>query len=365
MRYRIRMSFKDVIGHQNVVAQLKNAVSSKRVGHAYLFSGPSGIGKRLAAAQFAKALNCLKNDPDGCDSCESCRMIDADSHPDVKWYGPAGASRSIRIELVRELTKNAYLMPYEGRRKVFIVSEVDTLHPASGNALLKTLEEPPADTVIILTSAYKDAILPTIRSRCQTVEFQPLPVKSIEEVLRNRYNLPEKDRTLFAVLSGGRIGRLETLISGRYRDRRDRILSGIASKQFMTVTGAVKFVEELLEEFKSARKAEEAALKDRTGAVTEADEAFLEGRYKEEIFETVSLLYLFFRDVLLYRAGADSTSVINYDKIDLITGAAGRLAVEEIEALLRAIAAVRRAIAGNANLKLALEVLFLRVGKAA
>jgi len=359
------MSFKNVIGHKHIIAQLKNAVSSSRVGHAYLFSGASGIGKRLVAAQFAKALNCLKDDPDGCDSCESCRKIDAGSHPDVKWYGPAGASRSIKIELMRELTKGAYLMPYEARRKVFIIAEVDTLNAASGNALLKTLEEPPADTVIILTSAFKEAVLPTIRSRCQTVEFQPLPVKSIEEVLRTGYNLPEHDRKLFAVMSGGRIGRLETLISGHYRARRDRILAGIASRQFMTVTGAVKFVEELLEEFKSARKTEEGAIKERQGAVTDADEAWLEGRYKEEIFETVSLLYLFFRDVLVLKAGADGASVINYDKIDLITGVAAKHSVEEIETLMKSVAGIRRAIAGNANLKLALEVLFLKVGKAA
>ncbi|HRZ87475.1 MAG TPA: DNA polymerase III subunit delta', partial [bacterium] len=187
------MSFKDVIGHKTIVAQLKNAVSSGRVGNAYLFSGPTGIGKKTVAAQFAKALNCLKNDPDGCGECESCRKADASSHPDVKWCGPAGASRSIKIESVRELIRNAGMKPYEGRRKVFVLAEAETLNPASGNALLKTLEEPPADTVFILTTSHKDALLPTIRSRCQTVEFQPLPAKTMEEIARSRYSLPDRE----------------------------------------------------------------------------------------------------------------------------------------------------------------------------
>jgi DNA polymerase-3 subunit delta' len=267
--------------------------------------------------------------------------------------------------MVRELSKTAYLMPYEGRRKVFIISEADTLNPSSGNALLKTLEEPPADTVFILTTAYKDALLPTIRSRCQTVEFRPLPAKSIEEVLRNGYNLPEKDLKLFAVMAGGRIGRVETLLSGDYQKRRDRVLSGIASKQFASVTGVVRFVEELLEEFKTARKAAESALKEREGTLTAGAEAYLEGKYKEEIFEMVSLLYLFYRDLLLYRVSGNAAAVINYDKIDIIKKLAGAASIEDVESAMTAIAGIRRAIAGNANLKLALEVLFLRLGKAA
>jgi DNA polymerase III subunit delta' len=170
----------DVLGQDRVIAQLRAAITRGRVHHAYLFTGPPGSGKRATALAFASALNCLAH-PDeplgeGCDSCDACSRIAAGIHPDVVTLAREGAAQIVPIESIRaNVIARVGLPPHEARMRVFVVDEATALQGAAANALLKTLEEPPARTMFVLATTAPEQLLPTIRSRCQRIHFTPAP----------------------------------------------------------------------------------------------------------------------------------------------------------------------------------------------
>lgn len=202
------MAFSQIIGQDRAIDILRGSMQRSRIASAYLFCGESGIGKKLVALNFAKALNCLsaaaEESPllaglggllphagpdaagaapaDACETCVSCEKINAGAHPDLLVISPE--ERQIRIDEIRMVDEALSFRPFEGRRKVVIVDEADTMNPAASNAFLKTLEEPPADSVIILVSSRPDRLLPTIRSRCSRVNFRTLSAADCASVLR-------------------------------------------------------------------------------------------------------------------------------------------------------------------------------------
>lgn len=166
------MAFKDITGQDRAIGFFRNVVSSNRLAHAYLFLGPEGVGKTLLAKNLAKFVNCENPSGDCCDNCASCRKTDNNNHPDVHWIEPE-RTKNISIEEVRLLRKEVSLKAYEGRYKVFIILEADSMTMEAANSLLKVLEEPPEASLIILISTNISGILPTITSRCQLIKFLP------------------------------------------------------------------------------------------------------------------------------------------------------------------------------------------------
>jgi DNA polymerase-3 subunit delta' len=202
------MSFKDVIGHSKPIALLERAIRNEKVVNSYLFLGNEGIGKKHVALQFAKALNCLETmaDPeDACDHCTSCKKIDHGLHPDVLLIEPEG--QNIKVDQIRQLQRELAYRPYEGKRRVCILTAADRMAPHIPNTLLKTLEEPPLHTVIILLANNSRFILPTIVSRCQPIRFHPLPVPLVSKWLREGSGFDEAEAHLLASLSEGSPGK--------------------------------------------------------------------------------------------------------------------------------------------------------------
>ncbi len=201
------MSFKEVMGHERPIRLLQRAIAQKKVVHSYLFTGNEGIGKSFVALQFAKALNCLQGDNgvDGCDRCPSCKKIDHHLHPDVSLVEPEG--QTLKVEQVREMQSALAYKPYEGRRRVIILSAADRMAPNMSNTLLKTLEEPPLHTVIILLAKTPKGILPTILSRCQSIRFNPLPLPLVSNWLMKEKGLREDEALLLASLAEGSPGK--------------------------------------------------------------------------------------------------------------------------------------------------------------
>src|SRR4030043_1378762 len=178
------MSFKNVLGHSKPIALLQRAIRNEKVVNSYLFLGSEGIGKKYVALQFAKALNCLETEAEGgdaCDHCTSCKKIDHALHPDVLLIEPEG--QNIKVDQVRQLQKELAYKPYEGKRRVCILTAADRMAPNMSNILLKTLEEPPLHTVIILLTNHPRLLLPTILSRCQTIRFNSLPIPLVSNWL--------------------------------------------------------------------------------------------------------------------------------------------------------------------------------------
>lgn len=178
------MSFRDVHGQEHAVLLLQKALATARMAQAYLFSGPPGIGKRLTALQFAKAIACQNNLDDACEQCSACHKVNTGNHPDVVCVGPEGAS--IRIEHIRAIQRQLGYKPYESQRTVIIIDGGDLLTAPAANALLKTLEEPPPTGLLILLTSKKDALPITIVSRCQHIPFRRLASEHVRRLLEQQ-----------------------------------------------------------------------------------------------------------------------------------------------------------------------------------
>ena len=219
------MSFSTIIGLEQPIAVLRRAIQSGRVSHAYLFHGAPSIGKTLLAREFAKTLNCdatLDGGVECCDVCPSCTRIDRDAHPDVHLVRPLAKVQAneedggadvviegalITTDQIKDVVVDANLKATQARRKVFIISSAEAMNPQAANRLLKTLEEPPPGTTLVLTTQNLSTLLPTILSRCQLIKCQPPTLAEAEVALVARY--PEHEPGLIrsvVALSGGRIG---------------------------------------------------------------------------------------------------------------------------------------------------------------
>jgi len=176
------MGFSEIKGHERPLRILQGTIRRNRVPSALLFTGDSGIGKRSSALLYIQALNCLeRQDGDACGTCTSCRKIASGNHPDMLSIQPDG--NEIRIETMRSVEEFLAMKPFEGRKKAVLIDEADAMNINASNAFLKTLEEPPADSVILLVTASPDTLPDTIRSRCFQVRFSPLPAAACNAVL--------------------------------------------------------------------------------------------------------------------------------------------------------------------------------------
>ncbi len=199
------MSFETIEGHERPVTILKRALANNTLAHAYLFSGDEGIGKKLTALALAAAINCPnRGHQGGCGACSSCRKTASGGHPDIHVLVPDG--EEIKIDQIRQIQDILALKPYEGAKKTLIVDFAERMNPSSSNAFLKTLEEPPGEALIILISSMPQSLLPTIRSRCQEIRFQPLPRRTLAQVLMRERSLSEEDAWFLAALARGSIG---------------------------------------------------------------------------------------------------------------------------------------------------------------
>lgn len=206
----MKTAWDEIVGHEWAVSLLRDAITNGRVGHAYLFTGPRHVGKTTLALHFAQALNCDAAPVDRpCGQCRNCRLIAAGRHPDVRLVAPEESSRgtqTLKIEQIRALQQGLSLASYEARYKVALLTEFDSATIGAANAFLKTLEEPPAGVMLLLTARDADAVLPTIASRCRVISLRPLPASQIAGALESRWRLPVTQARLLAHLADGRLG---------------------------------------------------------------------------------------------------------------------------------------------------------------
>lgn len=231
------MAFRDIIGQKKAVEILQRIINRQRLASAYIFTGESGIGKKTTALQLAKTLNCSKTEiirgendsfgsaiqgsdylPDSCDVCESCIKINSGTHPDVFLISPE--ENQIRIEEMRIIDDALSFKPFEARKKVVIVDEADTMNISAANAFLKTLEEPPGESLIILISSRPDRLPSTIRSRCSRIQFNTLSPKFCRQIISKGLKTDEVD--IVTRLSMGRPG---NAFSSDLKEERDKFMN--------------------------------------------------------------------------------------------------------------------------------------------
>ena len=199
-----------IIGHQQIIAQLQHTAASGRIAGAYLFVGPSGVGKETVARYFAQLIFCEQeaNPPSVCGACLACRKVSSGNHPDLQFIRPDGSF--MKIGQIRELQRHVIYEPLEAKRKVYILTDVERMNPESENCLLKTLEEPPAASVLILLTSNVQALLPTTRSRCQILQFHAMSTQELAETLTQQFSVAPEEATPLAIASDGAIGKALT-----------------------------------------------------------------------------------------------------------------------------------------------------------
>ena len=216
------MSWDSILGQEVATRVLRAHLADGRVAPAYLLAGPDGVGKRLVALAMAKSLNCTASGPRPCDACPTCVQIGRGTHPDVHVLSPAGASEAIRIEAIRQLLGRIALLPFNAAFQVAIIDGAECLTEEAANSLLKALEEPPAHTRFLLTTARRSDCLPTIVSRCQLVRCRPLPTAAIARLLAEQQRCaPDAARAIAALAAGSASLALE--LAGRWASREELV----------------------------------------------------------------------------------------------------------------------------------------------
>ena len=319
-------TFEEIRGNTPLVEQLRRSAASGRSSHAYLFLGGAGAGKRLIANTFAKALQC-EGEKRPCDSCKSCHAFNHGNHPDVIYFQPLKNGKTYTIEDVREqLLETVDLKPFQYEKKIYIIEKADTLNIQSQNALLKTLEEPPAHAVFLLLAERAEAFLPTILSRVVVMKIRPLSAETIADYLMLAGHLAEESHILSAYAQG-RIGQaLELVEDEGFREMRQDILGKLEALPSMSEGDAYLLAKDL------------------------------EG-YKNDL-RFLDIMELWYRDLLTAKSLREEGYLIQRDKKDAIF----RAAKEPAALLAKKAAAVRTArmrLAQNANFRLTMEVMLM------
>ncbi len=320
------MTFDQILGHEHQKEILRRGLVNGRIAHAYLFSGPDGIGKRLMAMALARAIVCLEQR--GCGHCQACRKIDHQNHPDLHILEPDGSS--IKIEQVRAFQRDLNLKPLEASRKICMIEQAETMTAGAANALLKTLEEPRGDTLLILLTAQPNRLLETIRSRCQPLPFTRHPNSRIQAELEKQLGIDATESHVLAALSEGSFKKAFGKDRELYLEQRRDLLKTLTGLSSGSILPILDFAEQLA-----------------------ADKTIL--------IDILEIFQAFFRDVLMTLEGRGDEELVNLDLKHKVHRVAAHENVASILDKLDALMTVRRQLDRNVNRQLAMEVLLLKL----
>jgi DNA polymerase III subunit delta' len=321
------MGFSDIIGQGHAVSLVRRAIETGRLPHALLFTGPKGVGRFLTAVILAKALNCQGGvQGDCCDGCPACAKIAKGIHPDVHLVTPEGAT--LKIDQIRTLAKEVALRPYEGRRKVFILDEAETMTDQAQNALLKTLEEPPGATLLVLIAPEASALLPPIASRCSQIRFAPLPEGTIAARLQEQ-GCDQGEAHLLASLARGSLGRAQELRSSALQELWDLVeqTTGLSPGKTLPV---LELTERVV-------------------------------RQKEMLPLFLEALGAWYRDLMVAKVTCQEALLVYRNHGSALKRQSDRLAPAQLLAMYQTVEQTVDRIGGYANPRLSLEVMFLRL----
>lgn len=308
------MSFINIKGQEQPIRILQDYLKQGRLQGGLLFAGPEGVGKKLAAKTLAKAANCLNEDLDSCDRCPSCLKIENNQHPDVHVIQLEDSD--IKIEYIRQLQREICLKPYEGRKKVFIIDNVHRLTAEASGALLKTLEEPPKNSLIILVSDKPALLFKTIISRCKTVKFLPLARIKLQEIFKQDYGLENPVAHFLAYFSEGRFGR-----ALKYKE------TDIIKEKNAVIDGFIF-----------------------------SPQAGFEGltQEKDKIRGYLNILAAWFRDVYLIKIGMPHSEIINLDRKEDLLKLMSRFSFSALNEIMASLSDALFYLEHNINVKLLL-----------
>ncbi|MBR6231366.1 MAG: DNA polymerase III subunit delta' [Lachnospiraceae bacterium] len=323
--------YDGVIGHEDVIAGLKEAVLSGKVAHAYIFNGEAGSGKKYIAKRFAMALLCEEKSGEPCMECKSCKMTLSGNHPDIIFVKHEKTASVGVDEIRKQVVEDIEIRPYCSDKKIYVIPEASKMTPQAQNALLKTLEEPPEYAYIFLLADNPDILLPTILSRCVMINLRPLPDEVIEQYLMTNMAVPSYDAKLQARFALGNLGRAKRIASaGDFDDKLRESLRFLRNSKDMDTISRMEFDKKIA-----------------------AD--------KQGVCDYLDIFTLWFRDVLYFKASNDLDGIIFQNEQKSIKERAAVSSYEGIMKILEAIDAAKARLKANVNPELVLELLFLTI----
>jgi len=320
--------FKDIIGHEQVISHMQNAIRQKRFSHAYLLCGEAGSGKRLAAEAFAKTILCEEGGIEACGKCKSCKQMESGNHPDFRPVVREKATLGVK-EIREQVTADVQIKPYSSEYKIYFIDEAEKMTEEAQNALLKTIEEPPEYAVFLISVSRQELLLQTVLSRCVMLPFHPVATGKIKKFLMEKKGVPDYLAESAATFSGGLTGRAVAYAeSESFTEQRNEVLHLVKYVDEMTMA-------EIMENVK------------------------LFAAKKDTATEYLDMILLWYRDVLLYKATKDANTLLFKDELEAVAAQAGKRSFENLQGITEALEQVKQRMKSNVNFENSLELLLL------
>ena len=361
--------FDGIFGQPRVREFLRASIASGRVSHAYLFTGPAGSNKTAAAYAFAQAILCKDH---GCRTCDDCRRIERRKHPDVHFYTPEGAQGYL-IEQIREIVSGVSLAPIRATGKVYILDRVDLLGVSAANAFLKTLEEPVEGVTFILLGRTREAVLPTIVSRCQVVPFRHIPAREAAGILSQKTGVtPEQARIAIEACNGSITRAMTFAKSAERAEFRARIMEVLSNLPLSDERDVLEYAAELIERAKApldnVRTQQSEELAESADFLTKTALKQIELRHKralsmatrESLTQTTSIIRSWLRDVLMIASGTPDL-VVNIDQREVLQRVAQKVTPASIMSALREAYKTDETLSYNVSPETCLDVLLFSI----
>ena len=322
-------SFTEIVGHEQIKEHMQAAIRDKKPFHAYLFQGEEGVGKEALARTFAAGLQCQSESADKpCKECVSCRQMESGNQPDVIWVTREKASLGVD-EIREQLCNTMDIKPFSSPYKIYLVPEAEKMTEAAQNALIKTIEEPPEYGIVILMTSNISALLPTIQSRCLTMEFRPLSTAVVESYVKEHCQVPDYQARASAAFAQGNLGKaMRYAKSEDFIERKDHIISLLRHVEQMDLSEMLAVIKDL-------------------------------GTRKDEVRDYIDLMVLWYRDVLLFKATKDINQLLFQDEASYISREASHRSYEKIEEILQAFEKAKVRLRANVNFDITMELMLL------
>ena len=323
------MFFSDVIGQDETKKALINSIKNDNVSHCYIFEGPKNMGKYELALVFAQSLLCENFDTEPCNSCGDCEKINSMNHPDLHIIN--NEEKAIKREDIDNLIESIYKKPYEARRKVYIINDCEEMTQQAANTFLKTLEEPPKDSVMILLSSNINMLLPTIVSRCQVIKFKNINKNEVKRILIDKFSIDDEKASIIAYYSKGILNKAVNIANGK-----DDIL---------------KERSEIIELFDKIVKTD-------SGVIFEFENYFEE--QKDNIDLIIEIMMMWIRDVSFARNNLDNL-IINRDYLNLAKSHSRYMKENIADDLIQYLQYSSENVKNNVNYKLTIDKMLLKI----